>query len=560
MSSTPTGCGPTTLEVTQHAEEGSVGESTIIIDDPDGDFYIRGHKPLYLVETAAEDDDWFGLVGLFYSWNRRFVRGNFRTESGREVHIQVKDVNTLWTRRVQKGTDAAREQETDIARIVDWLADTAEFVGGVGDDHFTVEDRTLMFSDSPYTMSETDYTSQDSAGVINDALQDSGKNAYLYPAPSASEYVRLGMWYGRTERSDFASIHRISNSLADISPETLDPEWMFEPDATPADPFVWAPSFDADLDRDPSRVASGVMVMADGSYAYVTNPATREAFAARDMVMQAELVKNVAQAERRAARYVRDLRNEDDAIECAVIVPSLFVNAFVQGQRVQVKFSYMPGYSADWVWMRIAARTTRQLSSGSGLYELALDLRAEEPPDSGTTGTSDEPCDAQTASDTFGPLGGSGSTANPSDGHVYYWRPGNARPITVDAMTGVVGSWHFPVFGGGTDYAGDCSQNRVRCMVEGSGTMTILTAEYSGQARTLRAILYHHQYGEGEEGDPTSGVDVIDEVLEQAAGTDFEFDITTHDGENCTHWVDVTDTGGTCGSKWGFSGFEWVAS
>ena len=191
------------LEVSQQAAEGATGESTIIIDDPDGDFYIRGHKPLYLIETAAEDDDWFGLIGLFYTWNRRFVRGNARTESGREVHIQVKDVNTLWTRRVQKGTDAKRPEETDISRIVDWASNTAEFVGGTGDSGFAVENRDYMFSDSPYPMSETDYTSQDSAGVVNDALQDSGKNAFLYPSPTVSEYVRIGMWYGRTERTDY---------------------------------------------------------------------------------------------------------------------------------------------------------------------------------------------------------------------------------------------------------------------------------------------------------------------------------------------------------------------
>ena len=227
------------------------------------------------------------------------------------------------------------------------------------------------------------------------------------------------------------------------------------------------------------------------------------------------------------------------------------------------KFSYLPGYAADWVWMRIAARTIRQLSSGSGLYELALDLRAEEPPDSGTTGTGDEPCDAQTASDTFDPLGGTGSTSNPSDGHVYYWRPGLVRPITVDATTGVVGSWHFPVFGRrcATDYAGDCAQNRVRCLVEGAGTMTIHTAAYEGviataAARsctttgTARARKATRRRASTSSTRSSSG----------AAGADFEFDISTHDGENCTHWVDVSDIGGACGAGWGFEGFDWVAS
>ena len=38
------------------------------------------------------------------------------------------------------------------------------------------------------------------------------------------------------------------------------------------------------------------------------------------------------------------------------------------------------------------------------------------------------------------------------------------------------------------------------------------------------------------------------------------FDISTHGGVNCTHWVDITDNGSGCGSKWGFVGIDWVAS
>jgi hypothetical protein len=550
------------LEVTQMAAEGAVAESLIILDDPEGEFYIRGHKPLYLIETDAEDDDWLGVIGIFYSWQRKFVRGAYRTESGREVHISVKDVNTLWTRRVQKGTDAKRPQETDIVRVTDWAIDTAEFVGGTGDSGFEVEDRDYVFTDSPYQMSETDYTSQDSAGVINDALQDSGKNAYLFPAPIDGEIVRVGMWYGRTERTDYSSPHRISNYLSDISPETLDAGWMFEP--TDGE-WTFAPSIDAELERDPSRVASGVMVMADGSYAYVTRPETADAFAPRDMVMQAELVKTQAQATRRATRYVRDLRNEDDAISVSVLVPNKYVNAFVQGQRVEFRSSYMPGYSADFVWLRIANRTVRQVSSGSGLYEIAMDLRAEEPPDSATTGSGIASCSAQTASDDFYPLGGSGDTSNPSPtGNVFYWQAGGSHPITVADAIGHQGKTGFAIYGGGgvgtTDYLGDCVQSYVTCMVEGSGTMTISTAEYLGVDRTIQAILYHRQYGAGEEGNTSSGINIVDETQYVAAGTPIVFDISTHGGTNCTHWVDVTDAGPTCGSKWGFSGFGWVAS
>jgi hypothetical protein len=243
-----------------------------------------------------------------------------------------------------------------------------------------------------------------------------------------------------------------------------------------------------------------------------------------------------------------------------VIVPSTLVHAFVPGHRVHVRFGHLPGYE-DFVWMRVARVTYRQLSKDSLLYELALDLRAEEPPDAPTTGTGITACTAQTASTTFLPLGGSGSTANASTGHVVYWRPGLTRPIEVADAVGHIGSWHFPIFGGpGIDYAGDCAQNRLRIIVEGNGTLTINTATWSGQSRNLRAILYHHRYASGELGDGASGVDIIDATATASTGGAFVIPITTHSGAYCTHWVDVTDIGPACGAKWGWSSAVWVAS
>jgi hypothetical protein len=558
----PTRLRADSLEVTIKAAEGSVGSSTIELDDPDGDFYMRGLKPLYFIETDAQADDWNGIIGPFYAWNRQISRGEFsRTSNSRVWRVNVNDINTLLTRRLQKGGDAERPAETDVERM-DWLLHTAEVIGGGGDNGFSIEDFTYFFEDSPYPMDKTDYTGQDSMGAANDALQDSGKSFFIFNSPTDDEPIRVGVWYGRSERSDFASAHRISNILSDVNADPAEMPFTLTETEMLEGTWTFAPSIDAELDRDPSRVASGVMVMYDGGYRYETRPATAEAFERRDMLMQAELVKTGAQASRRANRYLRDLRNEDDAIECAVIVPSTLVHAFVPGHRVQVKFSHLPGYGFDFVWMRVAGVTYRQLSKDSLLYELALDLRAEEPPDAPTTGSGLVACTGQTASTTFYPLGGSGDTPNASDGHVYYWNPGEPRPIEVADMLGEVGHWHFPNYSAGgsgtTDYAGDCAQNRLRILVEGSGTLTINTATWGGSARNLRAVLHHHRYGES--GDAASGVDILDLTVEGATGDPLVIPISTHDGLNCTHWVDVTDLGGICGGKWGWTSAVWVAS
>ena len=311
-------------------------------------------------------------------------------------------MNTLLARRVQKGADAERPQESDIDRL-EWLLSTPEATGG-----FEIDDTDFIFDDAEVTMSESNYRGVDSSQVVNDLFQQSGNNAYLFNAPTAPGEIRVGMWYGRDERPDFASPHRISNDLAEISPQTLDAAWMFDPDLEYGEELTFAPSLDAELDRDPSRVYSAAYVNWDGGWSYVQRFATVTDYAARDGVFQAELVKNQTAGDARATRYTRDLRNEDDAITCAVIVPNALVHAWVPGHRVSVKFTHLPAYE-DWTWMRVAAVTTRQLSSGSGLYELALDLRGEEPPETGQPGGPTVPGDVFATLNRPGTMGDTGS-------------------------------------------------------------------------------------------------------------------------------------------------------
>ena len=106
--------------------------------------------------------------------------------------------------------------------------------------------------------------------------------------------------------------------------------------------YVFPPSLDASLERDPSRQFTGVMVQYDGDYVYDSLATPPDSLTRRDMVFAGELVKNSTQAAARAARYLADLDTEDDAIECSVLVPDWLVHAFVAGHRVQFKSTYMP--------------------------------------------------------------------------------------------------------------------------------------------------------------------------------------------------------------------------
>ena len=201
------------------------------------------------------------------------------------MEVTLRDINSLLSLRIQKGVDAERDAETDVERV-DWLINTPEVIGGYGTHGYTIEDTAFFFTDAPVNMSESDYTGQYSAGVLDNAMQQSGSNAYLFPAPLEDEPLRIGIWYGKTERTEFASIHRISNDPDDISPEFysgwdgVTPQW--------ATGYVFPPSLNATLDRDPSRQITGVMVQYDGDYVYdqVADPGPSQT--RRDMVFAGE--------------------------------------------------------------------------------------------------------------------------------------------------------------------------------------------------------------------------------------------------------------------------------
>lgn len=514
------------LELTMMAEECAVGDSTIVIDDPDGDFYTPGLRPLYVVETEAVDDEFSGIIGVFWTWNRVCRRGPYRTGAAREVVVSVKDVNTLLTFRVQKGSDAEREQENDVERMT-WLIDTPEIIGGFGSNGFSIDEREFFFEDTTVTMSETSYVGQYGDGVINDALQDSSKNAYLYNRANGYQDIRIGIWYGRTERTEFTSPHAISSFFEDIDPDTLT---YFTENPVDLDygSYTFAPSVDAELDRDPSRQITGAMVQWDGGNTYANNPVIPDSLTRRDMAFAGELVKNETQAQQRALSYAVGLESEDDAISCSVLVPAKLVNGFHQGHRVPVRFQHLvpEGYADEPVYMRVAKRTVRQLDAG--LYEIALDLRAEsppapappEPPGPFVCVGGDYDATPSAFYPRLGSVNGNAAMVN------YYFRPGVAAPNVPTYP--FAGSWHFPVFTGAADF--NCSDlNGWRILVVGEGLLTLHTAV--NNTATYTAVLKYES---------SPGVEVEVDSFAGATGVDLDIEIPFGSpAPDCVYYVDV---------------------
>ena len=216
----------------------------------------------------------------------------------------------------------------------------------------------------------------------------------------------------------------------------------------------------------------------------------------------------------------------------------------------------MPGYQEDYVWMRVASCTVRQVygedGNATGWYELALDLRAETPPGPAAPVIPD--CVSIGPTDTQALLPNNGYVAA-APGNVFYDQVGGVVNPPLEGpdpgFTGVVG---FPIFGAGgsPDQLGDCIGNFVQINVVGSGTLTVNCAQGTG-ARTLDMTLYHIA-------DDNVTWIADDARPAQDPDTPQEFDVDTHDGDKCFHWVLIQDDTGACGGKWNFVGADWVST
>jgi len=324
------------------AEEGRVGQGQIEVDDPDGTFDVVGHRTWYITESDIPDTGdqiiWRGYVA-----DRSYTRGpGERVGVSRVVSVNVVDQNSIFPRRLQVGSDAKRPAEKDVHRV-QWLATTAE--AGIFDDT-----TTYVHTDRQLSMDAVDYNGQPNLSVIDDCAQATGKNYW-------TDYINgLGytLWYGHPGEPDWVASIAISNDASDVDNEA-----------------IFAPSEDATLVRDPSRVFSGVYLPYDGGNVYRHSVETQTAFAARDTTMPAINVKTAAKAAKRATRYLADLDTEDDRINCTLYLPSTHVNRIKTGQWVNAKFTHFPGYET-FTPMRVLSRTI--MEEQPAVYKMDLEL------------------------------------------------------------------------------------------------------------------------------------------------------------------------------------------
>jgi hypothetical protein len=332
------------VTLTENAEELTVGSSTMILDDPLGDWNIAGHAYVRVTETEADDTIiWAGFATI-----REISRGEYGpTEAARQWALTLDDVNTVIARRILTDSEWNRPAETDVERIQ-----------ALFDANFLGPDDSFFSTDNPVDLDAADCRGMTVYDVVNDCMQQSGKNSYQQdiedgtpPDPYGSDGYVGTTWYDFAASEARSSDLQISNYLDDITAQVGD----FSP---PGPAQTWEASLDTKCRRDPTRIYWKIVGNYDGGQVVRMRLPTAAQFAARETTASWPLVKTAAQAAARADRMLLDISTEEDVITTTILVHPDHINDARAGHRIQARFSHLPGYE-DWTWMRILNRTAK---------------------------------------------------------------------------------------------------------------------------------------------------------------------------------------------------------
>lgn len=335
------------LDVSTNAEEGSVNQSTVTADDPTGAFDIVGHRIFEVLEDTATSSNTQIYVG--YTAARRIHRGeSTKTAAARVWDIDLVDLNSVLSRRVMTGTDANRPAETDVERVR-WLLSTNEAA--------IIDDSLYFDTSGAVPMDAADYRGQKFNQVLDDCAQASGKNYFVWSRQETGEF---SLWYDFAGSTSYSSMIKLTNVLSEVDND-----------------LTFAISADTEFARSPDRVYSGAYLPYDGGAVFQQDVTTANDFARRDAIMPSENVKSAAKATARANRYLGTMDTEEDVITTTVQLPAAKVNFLMQGMRVQIKASHLPGYESAYLWARVLNRSVRQVSEEN--YDVKLELASAEP-------------------------------------------------------------------------------------------------------------------------------------------------------------------------------------
>lgn len=334
------------FSLTEAAENGVLAMSRVRVDDPAGNLTIVGHHSFRAIETACSEPSLF----RGYFADRTIKRADsMLTGAARLWDCTVYDLNAALQFEVIRGTTGQRPVETDTQRLA-WLLGSA-FLGPISSDDSAV----FGAGDE---LDKQDYRGMTAADVLSDCAQASGCNYFIAWDETIGSPV---LHYYMPTRAFNSSTLKISNVLSDVDMST-----------------VFAPDLEADLTRDPSLVYSGVYYRyGDRASAavYETNATVLASIGhKRETAEDDPSLSSAAKATRKANVWLSESETETDVISCTLHkVSPAQVNLIRAGQRIQVKFTHLPGYSS-YTWVRVQRRTVAQDGDTQEYYALTLQL------------------------------------------------------------------------------------------------------------------------------------------------------------------------------------------
>jgi len=344
---------------TEMADNGAVGTSTIIIDNPAGSVTVAAWKT-FSVDEGLISGNTRTYTGT--AVKRVFRRGtgprtSIRTGAGNEIEVDVNDLNERLARHIITGTDGVRPAETVSARIT-WILASTYLSGLVADNGFVAA--------SAVALDANDYTGQNTSSVIADCALAAHFNHFVYADPATNV---PSLWFADSNTStNYDSGMAISNDRADLNQAAVD--------AGTATTFWAHPDWSAEYD--PTRAYSGVYLPYAKGHVYLTNSTISSNFTARDGSAPNANVQTSAAATVVANNFLTDNATEDIRINCTIQVAAKQANAIRAGQLVQYKNTALPDY-VTYKPFRVLQRSLSQPDETDQYYAMPLILSPSTP-------------------------------------------------------------------------------------------------------------------------------------------------------------------------------------
>lgn len=341
---------PTSVEIASAANWGEAVFSGFEIDDATAAFMTVGHKPCIIEESDCSQSR------LFTGWvtqrdvGRSVERGMFPGESARKHDVTIVDLNAMWNFRIITGTDAKRPAEPMIDRVT-WLLGS-EYMSGL------ISTGTAYIPTYTAMMEAADYRGSYPSSVMQDCVERFSEriNYFAFWEPTAGTPM---LFLGLIDDAIYESTLSISNVPADVDNIT-----------------VFAPDVEAVLQREPDEVYSTVLVnYGNGSRTVMKRATTAADYIERGYSYTRPFTTRLSEARDYGTKFLDRHANELDRIKCSIVVAPDTVGLLTAGQRMDVKFSHLPGY-ATWTSMRVISCIVRPVDDVINRYRMDLELVA----------------------------------------------------------------------------------------------------------------------------------------------------------------------------------------